>query len=583
MTLLAYDIEVFKDQSCVVFKTMDGKTDRIFTNNLAGLGEYIDKGILTHSGYQGLEEYLDDKVLVGYNNHHYDDYVLYAMCKNLDQSIIKEWNDNIINNGSRVNMKKVSNRTYDAFQQISVARPSLKKVEGNLGKSIIESDVNFDYEGVLNPKDNLSVVKYCEYDVLQAIEIYNMRSDYFESKKAIVDMIDDKNLREKAINWNTTSIVGQILKPKRKAPSRLLVDETMLNYVPTDVKNMWLELNNTLDYKFNTKKVIVEDFGCKVEFGWGGLHGAPDRVYEARDVKLLDVASMYPNILILLNGLGDKTDDYKGILEYRLKLKHKGKKKEQAPYKLILNSTYGLLNNQYSMLNNPKLAYSICIYGQISLYVLSSMLSGIGCKVFNINTDGVAFTSPDDEYKKVWNIWQETFGLTLELDEFDYWIQKDVNNYIAVDKNKNIKVKGGDVNKYSRPNYFNNNDIRIVDLALVDYIVKDVPIDETIIDNLDNPLLFQYILQAGNTYKGTVDQDDNEYQKVNRAFAIKDNGVTLFKKRQDNGLVKFADTPKNMWIYNGDIEDIDTNKFKQKIDLQWYYDLTRKRLERWRV
>lgn len=583
MELLAYDIEVFKSQSCVVFKTLDGVTDRIFTNNLAGLGEYIDKGILTESGYEKLEEYIEDKVLIGYNNHHFDDYILYAMSKNLDQSIIKEWNDNIINNGSKVNMKKVSNLTYDAFQQISVARPSLKKVEGNLGRSIIESDVSFDYEGVLNPKDNLSVVKYCEYDVLQAIEIYNMRNDYFESKKAIVNMIDDENLREKAINWNTTSIVGQILRPKRKSPSRLLVNEEMLNYVPQDVQNMWKELNNSIDYKFSTKKVIVNDFNCKIEFGWGGLHGAPDGTYEDRNVKLLDVASMYPNILILLNGLGDKTDEYKEILEYRLKLKHEGKKKEQAPYKLILNSTYGLLNNQYSMLNNPKLAYSICIYGQISLYTLSKMLTGVGCRVFNINTDGVAFTAPNDDYKKVWDLWQETFGLTLELDEFDYWIQKDVNNYIAVDRKGGIKVKGGDVNKYLKPNYFNNNDIGIVDIALVDYIVNNTPIDITIINNLDNPILYQYILQAGSTYKGTVDQNDKEYQKVNRAFAIKDNGITLFKKRQDDGLVKFADTPKNMWIYNGDIEDIDIDEFKKKIDLQWYYDLTRKRLERWKV
>lgn len=583
MELLAYDIEVFKSQSCVVFKNMKKETVKIFTNNLNGLGEYVDNGVLTHSGFDGLEEFLENKILIGYNNHHYDDYILYAMSKNLDQSIIKEWNDNIINNGSKVNMKKVSNLTYDAFQQISVARPSLKKVEGNLGKSIIESDVDFTYEGVLKPKDNLSVVKYCEYDVEQAIEIYNMRNDYFDSKKAIVDMIDDENLREKAINWNTTSIVGQILKPKRKAPSRLLVDESLLTNVPEDVQRMWQELNKTLDYKFNTKKVIVDDFNCKVEFGWGGLHGAPDGVYEARDVKLLDVASMYPNILILLNGLGDKTNDYKGILEHRLKLKHEGKKKEQAPYKLILNSTYGLLNNQYSMLNNPKLAYSICIYGQISLYTLSKMLTGIGCRVFNINTDGVAFTAPNDDYKKVWDIWQKTFGLTLELDEFDYWIQKDVNNYIAVDRKGDIKVKGGDVNKYLKPNYFNNNDIRIVDIALVDYIVNKTPIDTTIINNLNNPILYQYILQAGSTYKGTVDQNDKEYQKVNRAFAIKDNGVTLFKKRQDDGLVKFADTPKNMWIYNGDIEDIDINEFKQKIDLQWYYDLTRKRLERWRI
>ncbi len=47
---------------------------------------------------------------------------------------------------------------------------------------------------------------------------------------------------------------------------------------------------------------------------------------------------MYPNLLINLNGLVDKTKLYKEILDYRLKLKHEGKKKEQAPYKLILKN-----------------------------------------------------------------------------------------------------------------------------------------------------------------------------------------------------------------------------------------------------
>lgn len=588
MTILAYDIEVFKHQSCVVFKDLNGITVKIFSNNLSGLGEYIDNGVLTHKGFKGLKEFLEDKTLLGYNNHFYDDWVLYAMSLDLDQAIIKEWNDNIINNGTKVHMKKVSNKTLDAYQQISVSRPGLKKIEGNLGKSIVESNVDFTTERKLSPDENLGVIKYCEYDVEQTINIYNMRQDYFESKNAIIDMIDEEHLKDKALNWNTTSIVGQILKPKRKVPSKVFVPEEYFNYVPKDVRTMWSELATSIDYKFTQKKVIVSEFGNDIEFGWGGLHGAPKGVYEGRNVKLLDVASMYPNILILFNGLGDKTKMYQGILDYRLELKHQGKKKEQAPYKLILNSTYGLLNNQYSSLNNPRLAYSICIYGQISLYTLAGMLASAGCKVFNINTDGVAFEAPNDDYKQIWKDWQSIFNLELELDEFDYWIQKDVNNYIAVEKGSGkIKVKGGDVNKYyERPEiYFNNADTRIVDIALVEHLVNKVPIEQTILNNLDKPLLFQYVLQAGGTYQGTVDQNNKIYQKVNRVFAVKENSnsVSLFKKRLDGGLVKFADTPNNMMIWNDDVNSLDINTFKEVIDMQWYYDLTLKRLERWKV
>ena len=128
--ILAFDVEVFQHNSMVVFKNMEGETVRVFSSSLDGLGEYIDNGVLTHAGYKGLEDFISGKTLVGYNNYHYDDCILYAMSKELGQEIIKTWNDSIIENESDVNMKKVECcKTLDAFQQIDVSRPGLKKVE----------------------------------------------------------------------------------------------------------------------------------------------------------------------------------------------------------------------------------------------------------------------------------------------------------------------------------------------------------------------------------------------------------------------------------------------------------------------
>lgn len=56
--------------------------------------------------------------------------------------------------------------------------------------------------------------------------------------------------------------------------------------------------------------------------------------------------------------------------------------------------------------------------------------------------------------------------------------------------------------------------------------------------------------------------------------------MELLKKRRDGGLVKYTDTPKNMFVWNGDVSEIEN--FKDLIDIQWYYDLTMKNLERWR-
>lgn len=581
-----YDVEVFPNQSCVVFKNEDGVTDAIFTNNTKGLGEYADKGIL-YKGYAELKDYIKDKALYGYNNYWYDDYILYAMTMNLGQKVIKEWNDSIINNSSKISMKKINHETYDIFQQIDISKPSLKKIEGNMGHNIFESEIDFDKEE-LTADENLQVVKYCENDVLETITVYNMRSDYFESKSTVINMLED-DLKDKAYKWNTTSIVGQLLAPKTQIPRRRLVDDELLELVDVDVKNMWLELDTTQDFKFKTKKVIVEAFGCVFEFGWGGLHASPKGVIDVRNIKLYDVASMYPSLLINFNGLGDKTELYKHIKSERLRIKHAGTDKHlDKAYKLILNSTYGLLNNQYSRINNPYLAFSICIMGQISLWELSRMLHENGNKIINVNTDGVAFIPDNDgKYENIIHEWEETFNMTLELDEFSRWIQKDVNNYIAVTKSGKIKTKGGDVNNYldyekgGRNYYFNNANTRIVQKALVDYLLYDKDIYDTITENVDKPELYQYILQAGGTYQGTYDNNDNKLQKVNRVFAGKNTGYQIFKKRIDGGLVKFADAPSEMYLYNEDLKDL--RDFEKKVDLEWYVNLTMKNLKRWKV
>lgn len=587
---LFFDIEVFKYNSMIVFKDMDGNTVKVFSSSLNGLGEYLDKGISIEQGYGNLESFVKGKTLVGYNNHFYDDRIMKVMLQGgltLDekQKIIKESNDNIIG-GKNLGWLKYTNdlpyKSLDCFQQIDISKPSLKKIEGNMGVSIIESSVDFNIDRELLPDENLETLKYCEYDVLNTIKIFKMRNDYFESKQAIVDMIDDKKVRDKAYKWNTTSIVGHILKSKKTLfTTGILPNDELLSHVNEEVREMWSELPNTLDYKFEKKKVVIEEFGNEIEFGWGGLHGAPKGFVKAENVRLKDVNSMYPNLLINLNGLVDKTKLYKEILDYRLKLKHEGKKKEQAPYKLILNSTYGLLNNKYSQLNEPTLAYSICIHGQVALYVLAKRLASIGAKIININTDGVAYTLDGNDDEKVASNWEKEFNLSLDTDYFKKWWQKDVNNYIALTDKDKIKVKGGDVNKYHEDKYFANNDIRITHIALVDYLVYGKSVEKTILENLDKPLLFQYILKAGNTYQGVVNRDKPDEllnTKINRVFASH-KGMQILKKRQDGGLVKFADTPNEMYLWNDDLKNL--KNFKEIIDKQWYYNLTMKNLKRW--
>lgn len=594
---LFYDIEVFKHDTFFVFKDIDGELAGRFHND---------------TGFEGIKGLIEGKVLVGYNNYHYDDYILSAVLQGRDQELIKQINDDII--GGHKPFQRVDDRilSLDCFQQINVAKSSLKKIEANIGMDIEETQVDFDIDRKLTEEERDRTWKYCSHDVDATVNIFKLRwYSYFVPKLQVTAMLPERDSRghrldwSRAYRWNTTTITSNILVPMgAKLPdswSGIFLDdprnvvkgsqrtEELLEIVPGSVKTMWVE--------GSSKKLKVEEFGCSIEFGLGGLHGVNAKNKRASNVKLLDVTSLYPNIILHMNGLDTSTQIYKSIVDQRVKIKHSDPVRSNA-LKLVINSTYGLMKNEYSKIYRPKAALSVCIYGQTVLYDLCRRLYEAGYRLLNINTDGVAFFgNPTGEktFEDVQAEWEDEYGFELELSEFDEWIQKDVNNYVAK-KGDYVKVKGGMVNHYYDPidymddplglnagfNWTGTNSLGIIHLCIVNKLMFDKGINDTIKENMDKPILFQQVLQAGRTYKGVFDEDGNEYNNVNRVFAAK-KGTRLYKhKIMDNGQLSkqlFPNAPENMFIFNGDLSDF--KDFKQVVDFDWYVNLAHEKLKMW--
>lgn len=569
--LLFLDVEVFKFNAFVVFKNLSGETIKIYSNN-----------------FEGLAEFIEGKILVGYNIDHYDIHIIEAMRKCWTVEQIKERNDDII-----VRRMKFKNtygiETLDCFQQIALSFPSLKKIEGNMGKMILESSVDFTIERALTPHELQESIEYCEYDVDMTIEVFKQRiSSYFQPKLSLVERLKKKN----AMQWNTTTISANLLTPvplprwssirlhQHAQAHRDMKNLDMFKFVPEEVAEHWLdkiENNYTGQYKGN---ITIDKFDCNIEFGFGGLHGVHKYQSRFENVKLLDVKSMYPHIIMIINALESASPKYREILLERIAVKHKDRVLSDA-LKLILNSVYGNLKNKYSILFDPMKSLSVCLFGQIALYNLCERLAPT-CTLVNINTDGVAFQTDSDDYLEIWKEWEADFNLELEEDKFDIFIQKDVNNYIAVTGDE-IETKGGDVSKYKYDSNFNNNNTRIIDIAIVEYLVNGKDIIDTLNDNLNDPKLYQYVLQAGYTYKGSVDGEGNPYQKINRVFATKheENSITLFKQRTDGGLVRYPNSPDKMFLWNDDVNKLED--FKDIIDISHYYTIIADKLVRWGV
>ena len=141
-------------------------------------------------------------------------------------------------------------------------------------------------------------------------------------------------------------------------------------------------------------------------------------------------------------------DAYKNIVKTRIGYKHAGDKDKANALKLIINTTYGAMLNEYNDLNDPKSGRSVCITNQLAM---TDLIVGLAESVksfdmINFNTDGVMFHLKKSEEVKAQAIideWCDRVGFELERDDIQKIIQKDVNNYICIKKDGKVKERGG--------------------------------------------------------------------------------------------------------------------------------------------
>ena len=255
----------------------------------------------------------------------------------------------------------------------------------------------------------------------------------------------------------------------------------------------------------------------------------------------------------------------------------------QQIYKILINATFGAMKSEYNNLFDPKQANNICINGQIILTQLVIELSPY-CQLIQSNTDGIIVKYNEADYDKVVGIVEDfgkRFNLTFDVDKIIKIAQRDVNNYAFQFENGKIEAKGR-FGKFGGGNFMQNS-LSIIDRALVNYYIHDIPVEQTVIDTYKNNDLapFQIVCKMGGTYDGMYyeygEEGDSELiptQKVNRVFATNDKKYWGIYKRKGDSYQKIANTSEHNIIHNEDIKTFD----KSKLDLNYYIDLCRKNL-----
>lgn len=571
--ILFYDWEVFKYDNLVVIICPEQQKEYVFVNDIEGFSKFYE----THKKW----------VWVGFNSRHYDQYITKAALCGFN---LKEINDWIIiqdKPGWQFSsaFRNVPLNNYDVMQNID---RGLKTFEGFMGNDIRESSIPFSINRKLTPAEIEETIRYCRHDVEQTIEVFLRRKADFDAQFGLLQMY---KMPLSNISKTKVQLSAEILE----AQKRTYNDEFEISFPDTlriekysavvdwykDRANRKYRVNPE-DEKSKKHQLNIDVAGVPHVFGWGGVHGALEK-YSGEGFYLnMDVASLYPSLMIRYNlhSRSCNPDKYVEIRDLRIKYKHE-KNPLQAALKLVLNGTYGAMKDPNNPLYDPLMANNVCVFGQLLLLDLIEHLEPY-CEIIQSNTDGVLVKLPngsDEAFYKIDDIaheWEQRTGLVLEFDEYRKVFQKDVNNYVIVDADGKHKSKGAYVKKLSDLDY----DLPIVNKAMVDFMVKGIPVEKTI-SNCDDLKEFQQVKKISGKYECLVHGD------MNCGVELKEKCVRVFasKRSSDLGLIKIhgttgrpakvENTPEHCFMWNDSVNGV---KVPPQLDKRWYIDLTNKRL-----
>ena len=483
-------------------------------------------------------------VWVGYNNRHYDQYIMKGILLGMNPKEINDWI--IVLNKEGWQFSKEFNRismiNYDVMPNPPIG---LKTIEGFLGSDIRETEVPFDIDRPLTQEEIEQMVFYCTHDVEETIKIFMEKIDDFNAMFDIVKAFPDQvNISD--IGSSEARITAKVLGCQRTQ----FKDEFDYFFLPClDIKkyacvvDWFTERREEMKVimapinKMRDKGIVVDDWQVKHDFykqsltinvagiphtfGFGGLHGATEKPCHRKGaIYHVDVNNYYPSMLIA-HGLVTRAatnENYQKVYKTRYELKRKQQaaktkeeakkwKKAQLPYKKMLNALSGGMKDQTNPAYDPRNNNCMCINGQLMLLDLIEHLEAIpGFFLIQSNTDGLIVEIPntDEHFRMLDDIcyeWEQRCStdkcfIGLALDCIAEIYQKDVNNYLWVDLDGGVERCGDYVKDISRI----DNDLPILKTALVEYMAHGIPVEKTIGD-CDDLIQFQKVVKLSDKYK----------------------------------------------------------------------------------
>ena len=485
-------------------------------------------------------------------------------------------------------------------------RSSLKWIQYTMDwKNIIDMPIHHSSE--ITEEQIPEIINYCINDVRSTKQIMQLSKEQINLRRALTDEynIDLFSASEPRISKELflhflskqTGIKKYELRQMRTHRPQIVVNDIILPYIEfktATFQNLLKKFREVVIYPGETKggfKYSVQYKGVKTDYGLGGIHGArTSKVYESTEDMIImtsDVTSFYPNLAIrnewAPGHLPQKEfcELYEWFFEERKKIPKKDPK--NYVYKIILNSTYGLSNDENSFLYDPEFTMRITINGQLSLTLLYEMLTeGIqGAIPLAQNTDGLETLIPRDKVDKYMEIcaeWEKITNLQLEHDKYSKFVLGDVNNYIAVTEDGKSKCKGRF--EYENLALHKNKSFLIIPKAIHAYFVDGIEPEDYLKQNQN---IFDYC--GGKKIKGDWEFYshsifEGEYEKTKLQdtirYYVSNSGCKVIKTNLFDG--RETQIESGQWMQTIYIDHEEKTFDDYKINLSYYLDKIKKEI-----
>jgi hypothetical protein len=520
------------------------------TNTLDGMVSYFEKKkdyfFVTYNGLR-----FDSQVLefILRNQHQWHELSGLEICKiiyQIAQDTIHDSNFGVL---PKYRENQLSFKILDLFEIHHFSNKnrmvSLKRLEFEMDlENIEEMPIKHDRENLTDEEIDL-ITQYCHNDVYATYQFYlvtigetdhplykgnnqiELRQDIeaefgipcinYSDSKIGDEMIKKYYCQEKKIDYKELPKKGLFRKPFK-------VKECIAPYVEFKTKELQDFLKRIKKISLSLQDDFKEElhfYGNVYSFMKGGLHTEnKPMIFEADDEHEIidwDVSSYYPAIIInnerFPKHLGKEfLLGYKKMFDKRLELKPLAKKDKKikgivGALKLAVNSVYGKSSDMQNWIYDRQLTMFTTITGELSLMMLIEAYELAGINVISANTDGVTIRIKKTLMDKMFEInawWCEITRYELERADYQKIIFSTVNDYLAIKTDGEVKKKGDFLTDFE---LHKNKSARIVSLALEQYFVNNIPINDTIMSHTN---IYDFCLRQKAS-------KDFHYEGLNRA------------------------------------------------------------------